>query len=415
MITEELIKNYFLTEGKTIKAYLLGNEDKLLTTENYDHIKDIFKSNKRDTRRFFYRFNYFIALLILLLILISIPSSLSNIQNFLNFLLCLLIAIPFLIKPLAHLFALKNKRIKKNIYLYKELYGESHFKQMLNIPEISKIENEISSIIPKNKERKDKGVSAGLIAAIVFLILISFLPALVSGMKYKQGYTKAESEKTIEKKSTPENRKQNSNLISSEDRKGERKKDVKPNTSPTTSKEESKIETTSNSDELTAEDLAQLEVEHESDMAEYGEEYMTSKNEEKNDIYATITGTDIVIRNSHSTTSKIIGSFKEAGEKVVVIGTYTSEEQTALIKNDIIVNDSDGEDSILQKGKSVKIIAINEEAPVKILISFKTKEGKLKEGMVPENAIDYINESWYKIKRDNGVVGWVFGKFIKME
>jgi hypothetical protein len=138
------------------------------------------------------------------------------------------------------------------------------------------------------------------------------------------------------------------------------------------------------------------------------------KNDEKNSKSATITGTDIIIRNEHSTKSEIIGSFKKAGEKVVILETYTSKKQTVLIKNKTIVIDREGEENTLQDGKSVKIIAINEESPIEILISFKNKKGEIKEGLVSENDLDYINESWYQVKRDNGEIGWVFGKFIKM-
>ncbi|WP_053976591.1 hypothetical protein [Mangrovimonas xylaniphaga] len=364
MFTEELIKNYFLTKGKTIKAYLLGNEDKLFLAEDHDHIKNAFKSNKKETRMIFYRINYFIAVILLLIILYS---PISNIW-------VLLFALPFLIKPLAHLFALENKRIKKNIYLYKELYGANNFKKLIESPEI--------------EEKKDKELPTGLIAGIILgtiTLVFSLAFVTMSGKADEvKEYTKAGSKKTLV-------------------------------TNSTTDKEKPKKEVASNSDELTEEDMSQLEAEYESDMMEYGEEWMASKNEEKNDNYATITGTDIIIRNGHSTTSNIVGSFKEAGEKVVVLGTYTSEEQTALIKSDIIVTDREGEDNILQKGKSVKVISINEESPVELLISFKTKEGKTKEGMVPEDTVDYINESWYKVKRDNGVVGWVFGKFIRID
>lgn len=158
MITEELIKNYFLTKSKTVKAYLLGNEDKLFLTEDHDHIKNVFKNNKKVGRMIFYRINYFIALIILFHIL-AILSQLNNSPGLLDFLM-LLIPLYFIIflKPLVHLFALKNRRNNKNIAMYKELYGADNFNKLTITSEI--------------QDEKEKGVSIGLIIGIIFAVII---------------------------------------------------------------------------------------------------------------------------------------------------------------------------------------------------------------------------------------------------
>ena len=346
MITEELIKNYFLTKSKTIKAYIFGNEDKLFLTDDHDHIKNTFKSNKKETRMMFYRFNYFIAVITSFIIL----SQLNDFQNFLSLLGNSILLFPLFLKPLVHLFAIKNKRNKKNISLYKQLYGEGNFNKLTITSEI--------------QNKKEKGVSKGLIIGIIFVA------AVILFLSFRSTHMS-----TIEKiKATKQ------------DIKPERKEIVKINSKSTNEKENINLIKTKK----------------------------TKKAELKKNKLALITGTDIIMRSEHSTKSKIVGSFKEAGEKITLLDTYTSKKQTILIKNEVIVNDRKGQGNILSKGKSVKIISINEEPPVEILISFITKNGETKEGVVPENALDYINESWYKVKRDNGEIGWVFGKFIKM-
>ncbi|WP_452228194.1 YARHG domain-containing protein [Lacinutrix sp. MEBiC02404] len=533
MITEELIKNYFLTKGKTIKAYLLGNEDKLFLTEDHDHIKNVFKSNKKKTRMFFYRVNYFLALLIFLSLLIFsfslvlIKSKIDNSQNPIGFsivLIPLLLIFLLYLKPLVHLFSLKNKRNKMNIHLYKNLYGENNFKNLSETPEI--------------QEKKDRSISKGLIVGIILVLVILFMSAPFIGMIGQEEGIKEQREEVI---------KTNTNSITEEEEVIDLNLQTNSKTFGLYPQTSTKLLTLSDIRSASLADLKIMrneifarhghafkqggeidnyfrnqdwyksknldatslltEIEkdnisliksRENEFVEYkgkiksdpitmkikfygeyncindgsliegyyyynksGESnklilkghscgtkitieekdsnnkttgvfigvqsndkiegvWKNSKTDEKLDFIirkdkiATITGTDIIMRNGHSTKSEIVGSFKKAGEKVIILDTSTSEKQTVLIKNKIIVNDNDGEVNTLQKGKSVKIIAINEEPPIEILISFKNKKGKIKEVLVSENDIDYINESWYKVKRDNGEIGWVFGKFIKM-
>ncbi|WP_159023479.1 hypothetical protein [Formosa sp. L2A11] len=360
MNIEQYIKSNKLASSKALKYYLLGKEHELFEVEDND-IRNIFNKKKQiqEGKSFFkrglYRLNYFLFLLFIILFFVITVEN-----KFIVLFFLLLLSF----KPLAHFFALKNKISSYNIDLYRSFYGENILLESDNISEIQEI--------PEFQEKADKKRSNGLIIVVVIgvLILLSFPFRSIIGEEVIK-------EDSSDKSSRPEI--------------------VKTNL--TTDKEKPTKEVVSKSNELTEEELAQLEAESESDMMVYGEELMTSKTEEKKDNSATITGSDIIMRNGHSTKSKIVGSFKQAGEKVVVIGNYTSEEQTVLIKNEVIVSDTEGKNNILPKGKFVKIIAINEESPVEILISFKTKEGESKEGIVSKNDLDYINESWYKVKR----------------
>lgn len=313
----------------------------------------------------FYRVNYFIAVIASILILIKLNNIILPLSNlfFLTFFFL------FILKPIIHLFALKNKRNKKNIYLYKNLYGENTFKKSSETIEIQE----------KMEKRLSKGMTIGIILAYIIILAYTISLSLDTvKVMIEQKYDIKAGTINTNKNSFTQKEKQDTKIILPEE----------INTTELIENKDRLIEKTeSNSNEL---------------------------NEEIKNNFATILGTDIIMRKGHSAKSKIVGSFKYSGEKVVILETYTSEKQIVLIKNEIIVNDREGEDNTLQKGKSVKVIAINEEPPIEILISFKNKKGKTKEGLVSENDLDYTNEFWCKVRRDNGEIGWVFGKFIKM-
>ncbi|MCG8182709.1 YARHG domain-containing protein [Tenacibaculum piscium] len=129
-----------------------------------------------------------------------------------------------------------------------------------------------------------------------------------------------------------------------------------------------------------------------------------------------INGTDIIMREGYSSQYKIMGSFKNAGEKVAILDKYISKKETILIKKKITVTDRDDKEHVLEKGKSIEIVAVNPEFDDDILISFKDKNGKRKEGMVySKTHLDYVKTYWYKVKRNSGEIGWVFGKFITIQ
>ncbi|WP_370424994.1 hypothetical protein [Tenacibaculum dicentrarchi] len=109
MFTQKFIKENFLTKSQVLKAFLLGKEDRLFI-ENPDDWE-----NKKP-RRMLYRINYFLAIFFTLFVLVSISEGELTVVIFIVYLIILL-------KPLVHYFALENKRIKKNIFLYKRLYG----------------------------------------------------------------------------------------------------------------------------------------------------------------------------------------------------------------------------------------------------------------------------------------------------
>nr|WP_321230746.1 hypothetical protein [uncultured Psychroserpens sp.] len=124
-----------------------------------------------------------------------------------------------------------------------------------------------------------------------------------------------------------------------------------------------------------------------------------------------INGTNVIMRKEHSTQSKIIGSFKISGEKVAILDEYYSNNnEETLIDREIIVKTNIGTNYNLQKGKSVSILS-RQNGNVKI--QFKDKELRNLTTSINESHLaKTANSKWYQVKRNNGEIGWVFGKFI---
>ncbi len=128
MNIEQYIKTQSLKKSKVLTNYFIGAENKLFYSEEDNHIKNTFKTNKKATRNIIYSFNYYIALILIIFFLFSIFASSSTSNSELSagstFLALsgFLIFIPFFIKPIIHFFALENKRKKKNIEIYKSFY-----------------------------------------------------------------------------------------------------------------------------------------------------------------------------------------------------------------------------------------------------------------------------------------------------
>lgn len=118
MTFKKFIKTNEITRAKAIKHFLLGNEYKLFLTseddENYSKIK---------FRQFVYRIIYFIVVIILFFSILLFDSSRPP-SGWINFSPSFIMFLILAIKPIAHLINLKNKRKKKNIYLYRVYSGK---------------------------------------------------------------------------------------------------------------------------------------------------------------------------------------------------------------------------------------------------------------------------------------------------
>ena len=112
----------------------------------------------------------------------------------------------------------------------------------------------------------------------------------------------------------------------------------------------------------------------------------------------------------HTTKSKIIGSFKESGERVRVVEEVHIKGNTETLMSRDLEFDLYGEKVGLKKGKAVTIISIENK---KARISFKDSNLKKVFATIDSNYLEKVDENiWFKVERNSGEVGWVFGKFI---
>ena len=127
-----------------------------------------------------------------------------------------------------------------------------------------------------------------------------------------------------------------------------------------------------------------------------------------------IKGTDVIIRQAPNTSSKIIGSFKNSGEKVAIIDELeASNNSEAILNKNVDIYDSERETiHVLRKGKALYIISKNDES---YIVSIQDKELKGHKLKLSFKDVDVIAGNWYKVKRNNGQIGWVFGKFISFD
>ena len=137
--------------------------------------------------------------------------------------------------------------------------------------------------------------------------------------------------------------------------------------------------------------------------------YESSKVSEKNGI---VNGTNVVIRNGYTTDSKIIGSFKNSGEKVEILDTYNSNSTETLIKREMIVTADNSVSYTLEKGKSIDILSVQNG---KARIKFKDRLSNIVTATIRESYIEKsASSNWYLIKRSSGGTGWVYGNFIRI-
>lgn len=123
-------------------------------------------------------------------------------------------------------------------------------------------------------------------------------------------------------------------------------------------------------------------------------------------------GTNVIMRQNHSTNAKIVGSLKNSGERVTILDNYYPNNSETLIKQSINVRTNQGTNYNLQKGKSVTVLSRQNN---QIKIRFKDKNLNNLTATINQSYIDNsVSSNWYKIKRNTGEIGWVFGKFINV-
>lgn len=128
--------------------------------------------------------------------------------------------------------------------------------------------------------------------------------------------------------------------------------------------------------------------------------------------YGKISGSNVIMRNSHSTSAKNIGNFKN-GERVEILDEYKpSNNDEAITKNPIkLYNSNNDLVYTLPRGKAVQVI--EELSNDQYEVSFVHKEHGTLTTTIGIEDLEFISgDKWYKVKQTNGKEGWVFSKFL---
>ncbi|MEY3342551.1 MAG: hypothetical protein RL090_235 [Bacteroidota bacterium] len=127
-----------------------------------------------------------------------------------------------------------------------------------------------------------------------------------------------------------------------------------------------------------------------------------------------ITKKGVLMRSSYSTQSQAKATFKEY-ENVLVLEEYQpTNTNEGITKTYVKLYDEYGQHAeTLNPGRAVKIIG---REGGKVTVSFQSTKRKKLTAKIDRSEIKMIGgDLWYRVKRDNGQVGWVFGDYVEFD
>ena len=126
----------------------------------------------------------------------------------------------------------------------------------------------------------------------------------------------------------------------------------------------------------------------------------------------TIIGNNVTMRKEATVQSDKLGSFRN-NEGVEILETRNSEnENEAILKKETTLT-GNGAIVILPKGKAVVIESYN-AGDNNYTVSYQDPQKGHMTADISASAVETITYStWYKVRRTNGEMGWVLGRFLK--
>ncbi len=126
---------------------------------------------------------------------------------------------------------------------------------------------------------------------------------------------------------------------------------------------------------------------------------------------ARVTGSNVIIRSDHTTSSQSAGVVAKEGTIVQILDRYTTgDSDEALLKRAVSVKIND-ENIQLPEGKAIRILEDNQES---VRASFITTQFGRAEATIDKTDIEALGgETWYKIRTTDNITGWIYGKFIE--
>lgn len=124
-----------------------------------------------------------------------------------------------------------------------------------------------------------------------------------------------------------------------------------------------------------------------------------------------VTGSNVIIRSDHTTESRSAGVVANKGTKVQILDQYSSgDSKEAILKRNVTIV-KNGNQISLPGGKALNIL---EDRNDSVHASFSTPDYGATEATISKNDIEAMSgEKWYKIRTDDDITGWIYGKFIE--
>ena len=124
-----------------------------------------------------------------------------------------------------------------------------------------------------------------------------------------------------------------------------------------------------------------------------------------------VTGSNVIIRSDHTTESPSVGVVAKEGTNIQILDRYTSGSgNEAILKRNLSIP-KNGNKIELTQGKAVHIL---DDRADSVHAAFTTTNYGRIEATISKNSIEAMSgEKWYKIKTNDNITGWIFGKFIE--
>ncbi|HYW35040.1 MAG TPA: SH3 domain-containing protein [Balneolaceae bacterium] len=135
------------------------------------------------------------------------------------------------------------------------------------------------------------------------------------------------------------------------------------------------------------------------------------KLKEGHSIKGRVTGSGVIIRSDHTTSSASKGVVAKKGTIVQILDQYSTKNSNEAILKHAITVTVHGKRIHLAKGKAIRILSSHNDS---VSASFSTSQYGLTKATINQNDIEAMSgQKWYKIRTTDNITGWIYGKYIK--
>ncbi len=134
---------------------------------------------------------------------------------------------------------------------------------------------------------------------------------------------------------------------------------------------------------------------------------------EEVDLSGVVNGNNVNMREEPNVSAPAIKQLQK-GEKVTIFAkTNSAETGDAVFSKQAQITTEEGKQIKLDSGKGIFII---EERENSYLVRYEIEDDKMITGTVDKDAVQRITgEIWYKVTNEDGITGWMYGKYVDVQ